>query len=80
MMLVAAKVTLKSNSGPVIQLRALKYDFGPKIQFWAQNPSQDSLFAQKYKETVGLRNGSRTRRAAPTVSGMLIEPVVYQEL
>ena len=35
---------------------------------------------QQYMKTIGLRNGSRTRRAAPTVSGMLIEPVVYQEL
>ena len=66
--------------GPWNSVSGPKSDFGPKIQFWAQNPNQDGLFAQKYTQTVGLRNGSRTRRAAPTVSGMLIVPVVYQEL
>ena len=37
------------------------------------------LGLRKYVKIIGLRNGSRTRRAAPTVSGLLIKPVDYQE-
>ena len=39
-----------------------------------------SMELQNYMKINGLRNGSRMRRAAPTASGFLIEPVVYEEL
>ena len=47
-------------------------------------PMSDHLFEQgieimdmqNYMKIIGLRNGSRTRRATPSVPGLLIKPCV----
>ena len=42
-------------------------------------PGRGSL-CKRYPKSIGLRNGSRTRPAAPHLPEMLIKPVVYGEL